>query len=426
MGWNSIPGASWDKAPENTRDRIPEQSSTPAVGAQETKVSASGAADQIAASNTAASWQSALNTAKSYADQAMSTKAAKLMHLDTVKDILTGGETSAYNAAMGAAVPKLNVQSPEAVNQSAANGLLFSDKSPIPYGDMKKIQEKLGEGEYDKLIKSVDIDDVAMQISHTPSKANFKILDYDSGVIEQVYADFVLTNMSYEIQQRFQVLETFDPSYIYLFGEQPIFAQFTLMFYDMDNKNWYRTFLDKFRTVLGGYQAASQRKITYLLADHFLFEGVMLKLNTIKDTNNGSRTIGASLAMYLTGLTNLTEEEKARSQQSQAQAPLSPAETAKYQNAMMTAAINTAGGAPFLGGLAQTSVQSAMASAQHPKLDSGKPSEYVKSLFVESGGSYNTFAAVTQGYSVPLTKEIGKQAYASTNIGPRKTGSETV
>ena len=193
---------------------------------------------------------------------------------------------------------------PELQNANA----IIKDVKPIPYGDIERMKALLGDAS-GGLTKQVDIPEVVLQVNHKPHKTNIKLLDTIHRSIEN-FPFFTVTGMNFKEAQRYQLLQTFDSDFLYLFGDSPVMASFSCAAYDMDNANWFRSLYNFYKTKAAAYVATAAKKVFYLHVNNWLFEGAWLSLTATKDQESNG-VVRFQIDMLVSGVSNLSGASEA-------------------------------------------------------------------------------------------------------------------
>jgi hypothetical protein len=229
---------------------------------------------------------------------------------------------------------------------------IVKDSIPVPYGDLAAAKKRVGSAAMEK---SVDIDQVVMLVNRKSTKSNIKMVDFRTNEISS-FPYFIMNQMSIDIEQKYQMFDTFDASFIYMFGAKPMTAQFIMSCYDIENASWWRSFYKLYQDTLAGFKAASKKIITYILTDDWLFEGVIVKINPQKDAISSTGMVRFSLFMILTGVQDLSDQSKLKGPQAQdrqaTDAEKNRADAVEMSQAVASATGVSASSASFMGNAA--------------------------------------------------------------------------
>ena len=234
-------------------------------------------------------------------------------------DALNSLRNTAASAAAGDFMNGINVNSAFASNEqpalsqntpvsslapSGAWNLIMQNANTVPYGDLDSLAKR-GLDIAALKTTAASMQEVVMHYQRSSKKAVIKIVDFNTNDI-YTFPYFMLHNFDLGVEERFHMYEAFDSSFLYLFGDKPITAQFVLSMYDMQNAQWFRSFFNLYKTHMAGYQAATKKYITYILVDDLLIEGIIVKMNPTK-TSESNEIVRMSMFMFVTGLTILDD-----------------------------------------------------------------------------------------------------------------------
>lgn len=355
------------------------------------------------------------NSASGYVNTAYDKLAAEQAKQASDQSVL--GAPNPMPSSMGAF-------SPASVSSSFKYALGLSSLAPLNYGNYTALENA------QELETAYTLDDVVMHCNRAPQKAVIKVY-FAKDKSTANFPFFILRSFQLRTEQKMQLYEAFDTSFVYLFGEKPLVAEFTLSAYDMKNADWFRNFFTKYRSLFAGYQAATQQAITYIMVNDILFEGVMINLSPQKNIES-NEIVHMGLTMVLTGINFLGSigddwSAKLRAQERSK----TPADMeAAAQTAAMAA--NAAGDPSQLSDKPEGSIglnvftykgltdaaKTLMASARNSLMPTSPVGANTAcSSVVASGGWSALYSSVAT--TMPLNSHFGSLAYASTNIGTK-------
>lgn len=114
-----------------------------------------------------------------------------------------------------------------------------------------------------------------------------------------VYADFIIQQISEERTEKSQILETFGDSFVFFFGERPRILSISGMLMNTDDFGWRGQFMENYEQYLRGSKLVERNARLYLSWDTIVVEGYPINVSASEDAQN-PYTVNFEMQIFLT------------------------------------------------------------------------------------------------------------------------------
>lgn len=169
-------------------------------------------------------------------------------------------------------------------------------------------QRRAGANRARRPLRGVEIkDDTYAYIKVVQSDGNeLHLLDSgaETGRSSQ-YTNFILQSATEARMEKHQIVETFGEPYIFFFGEQPRFIDYSAVLINSLDFNWEAEWWANYELYLRGTKSVEMGARTYLFYDDTVVEGYMLQAQAQKISEQ-PLTVQLTFRLYVTNYTNVT------------------------------------------------------------------------------------------------------------------------
>lgn len=198
----------------------------------------------------------------------------------------------AFVFASTSAIDRLFEQRAKRLQNASANGQnAQADPAPIrrPY---RGIQIK------EDTYATMSIVDGSGKVIPLVSESDTKFDLEDKGRVD-VYADFVLQQITEERTEKQQIIETFGDSFIFFFGERPRMLNISGILVNTDDFGWRAQFMHNYENFLRGTKLVQRNARMYLAWDTIVVEGYPINVQASEDAGN-PYTVNFNMQIFLT------------------------------------------------------------------------------------------------------------------------------
>ena len=114
-----------------------------------------------------------------------------------------------------------------------------------------------------------------------------------------VYADFILQQITEERSEKNQIIETFGDSFVFFFGERPRMLSISGLLMNTDDFGWRAQFMRNYEDHLRGSKLVQRNARLYLAWDTIVIEGYPINLSASEDSGN-PYSVNFQMQIFLT------------------------------------------------------------------------------------------------------------------------------
>lgn len=189
--------------------------------------------------------------------------------------------------------------------------LIIRDRDKDPK-ELERISEKPTQT-LEKQLSDSDSDSNEKEMlrrSNADATKNARLTQLDNGVM--LYDHFIINSVRYNAQQKFQVVDTFDDSFLYSFGEKPVTAQFSGVLFnvlnqqegkrsniDKNNSNWRSSWMFTYDKLLNSTDSIAANTDVYINFEDILWKGRVLNTSWQLGSNPAPESVNFSFTFYI-------------------------------------------------------------------------------------------------------------------------------